>query len=77
MGRGGGLFARFVGFSNLHIQKGVEVIIGIKLEIRIISSVKYSILFTKGVFNKFCLKRLKLSALDLLSILKEIVFMGI
>ena len=55
-------------FSNFNIQKGVEVIIGLKLKIRIMSSVTMfnTILFTKGglvIFNKSCLTCLKLSAL--------------
>ena len=39
-------------FSNFNIQKGVEVIIGLKLKIRIMSSVTMfnTILFTKGVY---------------------------
>ena len=44
VGRGEGLFTGWVVlfssfFSNFHIQKGVQVIIGLKLEIRIMSSV--------------------------------------
>ena len=40
----------FLGFSNFYIQKGVQVIIGLKLKIRIMSSVtmlKHNIIYTR------------------------------
>ena len=56
----------FLVFSNFHIQKGVQVKIGLKLKIRIMSSVtmiKHSIISKRClvIFNISCLKRLKLS----------------
>ena len=73
MGRGGGgcyytacLFI-FLVLSNFHFQKGVQVIIGLKLKIRIMSSVtmlKHNIIYKWCLvkYNKSCLKCLKLSA---------------
>ena len=74
--RGGGVYGGcciiFLFFSNFHIQKGVQIIIGIKLKIRIMSSVsmlKHNIIYKRClvIFNQSCLKRLKLSALYVLS----------
>ena len=69
-GGGGGLYTGLVVlFSSFSaILKSVQVIIGLMLQNRILSSVKMdAILFTKYIYlvkyNKSCLKRLKLSDL--------------
>ena len=59
----------FLVFSNFHFQKGVQVIIGLKLKIIIMSSVtisKHNIIYKRclGKFTKSRLKCLKLSALN-------------
>ena len=75
VGRGGGVwvvvygvcYIIFLVFSNFQFQKGVSNI-GIKLKIRIMSSVtmlKHNIIYKRYlvIFKKSCLKRLKSSSL--------------
>ena len=57
----------FSRFQQFHIEKGVQVIICIKIKIRIMSSVnmlKHNIIYKRClvILNKLCLKRLKLSS---------------
>ena len=81
VGWGGGLlFTGFIvlfsWFSISILKKGVQVIIILKLKIRIMTSVtmlKHTIIYKRRlvIFNKSCLKRLKLSALDTLILLQK------
>ena len=84
MGRGGGegmcgvCRIIFLVFSNFHIKKDVRGIKGLKLMIRIMSSVtmlKHDIIYKRCYvkYNKSCLKGLKLSTL----VLKENYFLKI
>ena len=69
VGRGGRIILHIL--SNSHNQKGVQVIIGLKLESKNMSSatmLKHNIVYKRCLVKstKSCLKRLKLSALFML-----------